>query len=183
VIRRTIRAVVAVLALASPLLTLPASAAPTAPAPPAQSAAVQGPYVIDFLHSGKCLDLPNSTTSNVQLIQYTCNTSFPANQGWYFEDTTSGYYKIRSQATSKCVTVLNASTANSAQVIQYPCNDTYNAQWLPVPKGTSTTGLDYYELRNRNSGKCLNVQGASTSNSAKLIQYDCASANDRQTWF
>ncbi|WP_244298395.1 RICIN domain-containing protein [Micromonospora cremea] len=43
-----------------------------------------------------------------------------------------------------------------------------NQQWRAEPEGGG-----YYRLVNRNSGKCLDVPGASTADSVQLVQYTC----------
>lgn len=46
-------------------------------------------------------------------------------------------------------------------------------------------GNGFYRIRNVNSGKCLNVQGASSANGTDLIQFNCqalAASNSMFTW-
>lgn len=59
-----------------------------------------------------------------------------------------------------------ASTANAASIIQWYPNGGTNQQWQLAKAAGS-----YYTLTNRNSGKLLDVNGASTANAAPVIQY------------
>ncbi|HEV2371512.1 MAG TPA: RICIN domain-containing protein [Streptosporangiaceae bacterium] len=80
----------------------------------------------------------------------------------------SGYHQLVANSDSLCVDVAGDSTANNAVVDQWSCKSSGNAnqEW----QFNSVSG-GYGELQNQNSGKDLVVQGASTANGAKIIQY------------
>ena len=48
-------------------------------------------------------------------------------------------------------------------------------QWQFVDKGSG-----YFNIVNRNSGKCLDVNGASTADGANIIQWTCNGGNNQQ---
>jgi hypothetical protein len=83
----------------------------------------------------------------------------------------------------ECLNVKGASKANSAKIILYTCAS-MNDEWIPINKSTGNDGHDYYELRNRNSGLCLNVNKASTAVGAEIIQYSCSTSakNEYFSW-
>jgi hypothetical protein len=93
-----------------------------------------------------------------------------------------GPYFIHTNHTGgqKCLGLAHNSTANSTQVEQQDCDHLSPAQkWVFID---TTNG--YYRIRNVASGKCLNVQGRSTANGAKLIIYPCGVSNSsNDQWF
>jgi hypothetical protein len=75
------------------------------------------------------------------------------------------------------VVVQSASTSNAADVIQWTYGGTAtNDEWQFVDLGTG-----YYRVVNRNSGKVLNVAGASTVNGGNVDQYAWANVA-QQMW-
>ena len=62
----------------------------------------------------------------------------------------------------------NVSTADSAPIQTWTYGGGANQQWQPVSEGGG-----YYHFVNRNSGKCLDVPGASLADSVQLVQYAC----------
>lgn len=147
------------------------------------AAAVHGPYVVFAQHSGLCLRPTGASTGNVIVEQVGCNGS-SASQWWAFIDVPGGYFRIRNEASGKCLNVQGGSTANSAKVIQFACggSSAHNDQWSTV-KIRTVGGADYYNLVNRKSHRCMNIQGGSTASGADLIQFTCSSgANSSFSW-
>lgn len=72
-----------------------------------------------------------------------------------------------------CLEIGGWSTADGAGVDQWSClynsngNPDANQAWQYVPVN------GYYQIRNANSGKCLEVQGWGTGNGATVDQWDC----------
>lgn len=101
---------------------------------------------------------------------------------WRFTDGTK---EIRPQTTSgKCMDVTNGSTADGAIIQQWSCNGT-NAQFFVYEKkGTFTLPgnslLSLYEIRNLASGKCLEIQGGSTSAGARVAQATCTGSSQQR---
>ena len=83
-----------------------------------------------------------------------------------------GYYQIRNGASSKCINIADNSALDSAKVIQAECGADNNEYFRVLDSGRHVP-FTYYLIQNAHSGKCLNVEGASLSNNAKLIQYTC----------
>ncbi|MFI9382183.1 RICIN domain-containing protein [Kutzneria sp. NPDC052558] len=136
---------------------------------PAASAAVNpGTYTVTNVSSGKCVDAASAATANATVVQqYSCNGS--GAQQWTFTATDSGYFRIgAASAPAQVWDVTNVSTADQALVQLWLYGGGANQQWLPVDEGNGN-----YHLVNRNSGKCLDVPGASVNDSVQLQQYTC----------
>nr|WP_093787823.1 RICIN domain-containing protein [Actinacidiphila guanduensis] len=118
--------------------------------------------------SGKCVDARAAATANGTAVQqYTCNGT--AAQSWQFTATDSGYYRIGvSSAPSQVWDETDVSTADGALTQLWLYGGGANQQWQPVAESGGT-----YHFVNRNSGKCLDVPGASTADSVQLEQYTC----------
>ncbi|GAA1662721.1 ricin-type beta-trefoil lectin domain protein [Saccharothrix algeriensis] len=114
--------------------------------------------------SGRCLDVPQSNTANgTQPVIWDCNGQ--ANQQW----TVSG---ATLQALGKCLDApLNATAGAKAQL--WACNGGANQQWNLNTDGT---------ISNRQSGLCVDVNGAATANGTLVILWTCTgAANQRWT--
>jgi len=130
-------------------------------------------YTLIARHSGKCLEVPNSSTTNgIQLDQWTCNAG--TNQQWQFTAVGS-FYQIINRNSGQCMDVSGVSTADGAQVIQWPCGSGTNQQWT-----LSDLGTGYYQLIARHSGKCLDVNAAALTDGALMIQWTCGSGTNQQ---
>ncbi len=168
--------------LSSTLLALAlAAGALLATASPA-AAATQGPYYLWTWHSGQCVHVQGgSVAQSAQVEQYGCPFAQDTSFEWYFVDTDNGHYRIYNRRSGRCLNVQGGSIANSAKVIQFTCGSTStNDQWKPVRVYDGEH--DFYQLRNRKSGKCLNVQGGSQAIGADLIQFTCG-GSVRNDWF
>jgi len=118
-------------------------------------------------HSGKCADVPSqSLWQGVALTQYTCNGG--TNQKYWFKSVGSGYYELMTRHSSLCL------TENATNVTQENCAAATTQQW------SVTTSGSYALLKSRASGECLDVNGASTANSAALITYTCNGGTNQQ---
>jgi hypothetical protein len=72
--------------------------------------------------------------------------------------------------------VLGASTAEAQPIVQAPyANPPPNDEWLVIPVDSR-----YYKIINIMSGKVLDVEGGSTANGARLIQYTDTGATHQQ---
>ncbi|MER5525597.1 RICIN domain-containing protein [Streptomyces sp. NPDC002677] len=118
-------------------------------------------------HSSKCADVPNqSLWEGVAISQYTCNSG--TNQKWWFKDLGTGYYELMGRGSSLCL------QENSTDVTQEDCTGATAQQWSVVTSGS------YVNIKARTSGECLDVNGASTANSAALITYTCNGGTNQQ---
>ncbi|MFE2313191.1 RICIN domain-containing protein [Streptomyces sp. NPDC059441] len=118
--------------------------------------------------SGKCVDARSAASADGTAVQqYTCNGSTA--QNWQLVAGSDGYYRVNSNLdATKAWDVTGVSTADSAPVQLWTYSGGNNQQWLPVAEADGA-----YHFVNRNSGKCLDVPSASTSDSVQLAQYTC----------
>ncbi|MCX4594280.1 RICIN domain-containing protein [Streptomyces sp. NBC_01549] len=118
--------------------------------------------------SGKCVDARSAASADGTAVQqYTCNGSTA--QNWQLVAGSDGYYRVNSNLdATKAWDVTDVSTADSTPVQLWTYSGGNNQQWLPVAEADGA-----YHFVNRNSGKCLDVPSASTSDSVQLAQYTC----------
>ncbi|GAA0959178.1 RICIN domain-containing protein [Kribbella koreensis] len=119
-------------------------------------------------NSSKCVDARAAATANGTAVQQqACNSSTA--QQWQFQPTTNGYVRVNAlNNAAQALDVTNVSTADSAPIQLWSYSNGLNQQWLPVEESDGA-----YHLVNRNSGKCLDVPGASTADGLQLQQYTC----------
>jgi hypothetical protein len=127
--------------------------------------AAAGPGAIVGTQSGRCVDVPNgSTTNGTQVQLYDC--SGVAGQTWTY--TSTGQFTVYG---SKCLDANAQGTSPGTQVIIWDCNGQANQRWNVNGDG-SITGVQ--------SGLCLDANGAGTANGTKLILWTCnGQANQR----
>jgi putative intracellular protease/amidase len=87
------------------------------------------------------------------------------------------------QHSQQCLDNTNLSTADGNQQQQFPCEGGDQQLWNLRP----VSGVaDTYTIVNQQTGKCLAVNGASTSDGAAVVQWTCKPANQNnplnQTW-
>ncbi|WP_329544883.1 RICIN domain-containing protein [Streptomyces sp. NBC_01356] len=118
-------------------------------------------------HSAKCADVTSqSLWQGAQIKQYDCNGG--NNQKFWFKSLGSGYYQLMGRGSSLCL------TEGATNVTQENCAGATSQQWTVTPSG------GYSTLKSRASGECLDVNGASTANSAALITYTCTGGTNQQ---
>ncbi|CAG7641697.1 arabinofuranosidase catalytic domain-containing protein [Actinacidiphila bryophytorum] len=119
--------------------------------------------------AGKCLDVPNSsTTLGTQLQIWDCNGQ--ANQQW--TRTSSNELTVTLGGTQLCLDAANKGTTAGTKVETWSCNGQSNQQWQLNSNGT-ITGVQ--------SGLCLDVTAASTANGALAELWTC-NAQPNQQW-
>ena len=118
--------------------------------------------------AGKCLDVPNSsTTLGTQVQIYTCNGQ--ANQTW--THTSSNQLTTSLSGTTLCLDAYDNQAAPGTKVETWSCNGQANQQWQLNANGT-ITGVQ--------SGLCLDVTGASTANGALIDLWTCNGQSNQQ---
>ncbi|HET6856115.1 MAG TPA: RICIN domain-containing protein [Streptomyces sp.] len=118
--------------------------------------------------SGKCVDARAASSADGTAVQqYACNSSLA--QNWQFRATSDGHVRVdnRNDAT-KAWDVTGVSAADAAPIQLWTYSGGNNQQWRAVEQADGS-----YQFVNRNSGKCLDVPGASTGDSVQLQQYAC----------
>lgn len=130
-------------------------------------------------NSGKVLDVSGASIADgAPVIQYHQNNG--ANQAWSFEfvsgNSKNCFYKIRSVNSGKLLDVNGASMADGAQIIQYHDNGGQNQVWDLISTGQyanygQNNNNEVFKIVSANSGKLLDVNGASMADGAPIIQY------------
>ncbi|MEU5157073.1 PHB depolymerase family esterase [Glycomyces sp. NPDC021274] len=117
--------------------------------------------------SGRCLDVPNSSTVNgTQAQLWDC--SGWSNQSW--TRTSSGELRVYG---NKCLDAEANGTTAGTKAIIWDCNGGTNQRWNVNANGTITN------LRN---GLCLDANNAATANGTPIILWTCnGGANQRWT--
>lgn len=115
--------------------------------------------------SGKCADVPSaSQTNGTGLIIYTCHSS--SNQRW--TQTAAG--ELRIYNNTKCMDA--AASQQGTRVVINSCTGGSSQKWTFNANGTTTNVL---------SGRCLDVNGASTANNTAVIVWSCHGGSN-QVW-
>ncbi|MFC9287025.1 RICIN domain-containing protein [Streptomyces sp. NPDC057052] len=119
-------------------------------------------------HSARCADVTGqSLWQGAQIKQYDCNGG--GNQRYWFKPVGGGYHQLVVRNSSLCV------RENANTVTQEDCDATATAQqWSLTASG------GYVTVRSRASGECLDVNGASTADSAAVITYTCNGGTNQQ---
>ncbi|WP_416518396.1 RICIN domain-containing protein [Streptomyces achromogenes] len=119
-------------------------------------------------HSGRCADVTSqSLWAGAQLKQYGCNGG--GNQKYWFKSIGSGYYQMVTRHSSLCV------QENATTVTQETCDaSAAGQQWSLTASGS------YVTVVSRATGECLDVNGASTADSAAIITYTCNGGTNQQ---
>ncbi|MCX4765760.1 RICIN domain-containing protein [Streptomyces sp. NBC_01275] len=119
-------------------------------------------------HSAKCADVTSqSLWAGAQVKQYDCNGG--NNQKYWFKSVATGYYQLVVRNSSLCL------QENANTVTQENCDTSATAQQWSL-----TTSGSYVNVKSRASGECLDVNGASTANSAAIITYTCNGGTNQQ---
>jgi hypothetical protein len=117
--------------------------------------------------SGRCIDVPNASTTNGTQVQLWDCTSNSTAQRW----TYTAARQLQVYGT-KCLDASNAGTTNGTQAIIWDCHGGTNQQWNLNTNGTITGAQ---------SGLCLDANGAATANGTKLILWSC-NGGTNQRW-
>jgi poly(beta-D-mannuronate) lyase len=156
------------------LVTIGACQPPLSEEPEAssQESTLGGTYLLQPVHSGKCVDVDGqSTLSGANVLQWGCDGR--ASQKWVLRDLGSDSYEVKSFA-GLCLDVSGASLLDGGNVIQWTCKQSNNQKWQLVADSGA------FRLKALHSGKCLDVAGASTANGANVQQWSCVNVNQQR---
>ncbi|GIF41845.1 arabinofuranosidase catalytic domain-containing protein [Actinoplanes xinjiangensis] len=155
-VRRRSRRLVVLAAVLSLLFTGAAAAS---------AATVGTPTRIVGGQSGRCLDVPNSATTNGLQIQL-ADCSGATGQSWTY---TSG--RQLTVYGNKCLDASGRGTTNGTAVILWDCSGQSHQQWNVNDNGT-ITGVQ--------SGLCLDANAAGTANGTRIILWTCNGGANQQ---
>jgi hypothetical protein len=129
-------------------------------------------YVLTSRHSGKALDVYNTSTADgAGIVQFTRNDG--AWQQWQFVDAGSGWYKIRSRHSGKFLELPNAT--DGTQLVQNADNGTTRQQFT-----LKDSAGGHVRLINRHTGKALDVWEWSTADGGIISQFADADGFNQQ---
>ena len=115
--------------------------------------------------SGRCVDVPNASTTNGTQVQlWDCHTQ--VNQLWTH---TSG--RQLTVYGTKCLDAFGQGTTPGTAVIIWDCHGGANQQWNVNPNGT-LTGVQ--------SGLCVDASGQGTTNGTRIILWSCNGQGNQQ---
>ena len=115
--------------------------------------------------SGRCVDVPNgSTTNGTQVQLYDCWTG--TMQRWTY--TTAKQLQVYG---SKCLAAEGNGTANGTRVVIWDCNGSTSQQWN-LNAGGTISGVG--------SGRCLDAYNWGTANGTKIVLWDCHGGANQQ---
>lgn len=131
----------------------------------APGCATQGGTQIVGVPSGRCIEVPGSSTSNgaqTQLWDCTGGT----NQSWTY--TANKQLVVYG---NKCLDASGQGTSNGTAAVIWDCNGQTNQQWNLNTNGT-ITGVQ--------SGLCLDASGPGTANGTKIHLWACHGGTNQQ---
>ena len=134
-----------------------------------------GTYKLLSRYSGKAMDVWGAVTGNGSQIAQ-CSYNGGANQQWAITDTGSGNYKIIGVQSGKSLDIYNGLTANDTKVELW---DFWGGS-MQTFKFTATTNGYYRISPNCAPGSCLDVEGPSTADGAKVHLWQWVNANNQQ---
>lgn len=119
-----IKAVAMLAAVASTVVVLAPTRAQAAINPPAG-----GPFVIQQVETGRCLDVFQPLQEGSQIVTAPCTRS--RSQQWFLQEWTNGDRRIQNARSNLCLNVVNASqqSGHLGRVIQFRCGTHLNEQW------------------------------------------------------
>jgi len=133
---------------------------PPPPPPPGQSN-----VTIVGQQSGRCVDVPNSSTANGTQVQlWDCHGG--TNQRWTY--TANRQLMVYG---NKCLDANGQGTSNGTTVIIWDCSGQANQQWNVNSNGT-ITGVQ--------SGLCIDASGAATANGTRIQLWGCHGGTNQQ---
>jgi len=137
----------------------PTSVPPSSPPPSQSSVTIVGQQ------SGRCVDVPNTTTANGTQVQlWDCHGG--PNQRWTY---TAG--RQLTVYGNKCMDANGQGTGNGTAAIIWDCNGQANQQWNVNANGT-ITGVQ--------SGLCLDASGFGTANGTRIQLWTCHGGTNQQ---
>jgi hypothetical protein len=144
-------------------------------------------YELVAAHSRQCLDVEGSSSADgAQVLQWTCGGQ--ANQQWRVVDSPGGGVRLIARHSGKCLSAAGADPDNLEAVVQESCvedgsrtDQRWNLRgqqgWGIAAKPEAT-----YQIESAAAGTCLDVEGSSKEDGARVLQYDCGSRTPNQQW-
>lgn len=132
---------------------------------------ISGRYIVVNQNSKLALEVPGASTNNGVVLHQNTYTG-ASNQLWDIYPVPgnfggdASYYSMAAAHSGKLADESNFSYNDGSLIIQWNGGTNAVEQWYFE---YATNG--YFKIRSRWSGKCLGVQGASTSSGAQILQW------------
>ncbi|MFD6679470.1 RICIN domain-containing protein [Micromonospora parva] len=145
-------------------------------APPAAAANVDtnAYYVLVNRHSGKVLDVRDTSTADGAVIQQWSRND-GAWQQFQFISSGSGYYRLKARHSGKVVDLWEWNTADGAEYRQWSDTNGTNQQFQVLDSDGG-----HVRLVNRHSAKVLEVWERSTADGGRISQYTDLNGTNQQ---
>lgn len=126
----------------------------------------------------KALDASGANDREGEPLKINERRNGETKQMWQIKLTPT-YYELKPKSVStKCAEILSFSMQNSDPAGCWTCVNGPNQKWIIVPVARESGKYIFF---NRNSGKCLTVQGGNrTENGTRIIQYTYANQANSQ---
>jgi hypothetical protein len=137
-------------------------------------------------HSGKCLDVERASQAQAARVMQG-QIHGGNNQLWRMEkvegNNESAYYVVIARHSDKCLDVDGGKQDQGTQVLQGEIHNggtgSDNQRWkFVVVEGTGDSA--YYQIIAKHSGKCLDVDGASQAQGARVMQGNIWNGDNQQ---
>ncbi len=129
-------------------------------------------YSLVAVQSGKTISVDSSLQDNgAAVIQWDAQNA--DNQKLIFEKSTDGSYLVRFRHSNKCLDVSDVSLVNGARVHQWECLNGANQKWYIRKAQEPLVPGAIYQIKPRNTGKCLDVFDHGLDNGVRLQQWSC----------
>jgi poly(3-hydroxybutyrate) depolymerase len=143
----------------------PPSSPPASSQPPSSQPPGQTNVMITGTGSGRCVDVPGSSSTNGTQVQlWDCHGN--PNQRWTYTAN-----RQLTTAGNKCLAANNQGTGNGTAVVIWDCNGQASQQWNLGANG-AITGVQ--------SGLCLDAVGTGTANGTRIQLYSCHGGSNQQ---
>ena len=132
-------------------------------------------FIIRSASSNACIGTNQSPPMNTTLSTYAYQGT--EHQHWELIETTGGYYKIISSATSLCIELQNASMSNHSKIVLGEYEGYEHQQWM-IQLETNNT----YTIISKHSEQCIEIENTSINATSSIFQHIPLDKNEQQ-WY
>jgi hypothetical protein len=131
--------------------------------------------------TGKYADIKGVSTAEGAILHQWQYTGAD-NQFWWRIDAGNGHFKLVNRLSWRCLDIAGPSKNDRVTVHQWNCYDTDSQLWRWEPTGGTYNGYPVYRIVNKFSGKCLDIEGSSADNGARIYQFTCHNGPNQHWW-
>jgi len=143
----------------------------TGPSASAVTPVSGGTYTLANGSSGKCLEVPGTSTANGTLLTQASCVAGATRQQWKL--TASGAnYSFTNVGSGKCIDLPSGSTVSGTQFQQYSCGTPNNNRLFGLTASAAAAGK--YRIVNVASALCISNKDGSTAGNDPIVQEACS---------